>query len=374
MSLSNITGYQTIRQRLSELVATQRIPQVSLILGSDSSPLLLFARSLATYLHCPQKSEQAACGHCPSCQKCLKTLHPDLYYLFPIGNTSKAKSSKKSLLSDVMPLWRTFLDRPYQSLPTWASHLGDHAKQLHITAAQVEESIAFVRTHPLESQHKVVIIYLPENMSITAANKLLKTLEEPPSHTYFILVSNDRDAILPTVSSRTFPLTVPSFQDEDLLQILQERYPNTPTNKLQQVTKLAKGDLMLAFDLTTEKDEHLFERIADWLRSLYARQYAPIVELAEDFSKMPPTQQKAWIRYVLRLMHTTLTVQSVQDVGSLIQAQSTFCEKLGKTLSFAQLEALITEIEKMHMKLSRNAHPKLLFLATSLTLENIMSK
>lgn len=372
MSLPNIAGYQTIRQRLAELVVTQRIPQVSLILGAHGSPLLPFARSLATYLHCTNKSEQAPCGRCPSCQKCVKTLHPDLYYLFPVGNVSKAKTAKKSSLANTMALWRTFLDRPYQNLSAWASHLGDRAKQLHITTAQVEASIAFVRTHPLESQYKVVILYLPENMSLAAANKLLKTLEEPPSHTYFMLVSHDRDTILPTVSSRTSLLTVPPFKDEDLFYILEESYPNTAKEKLQRVTQLAKGDLLLAYDLTTEEDEHLFQPIATWLRSLYAHEHAPMVELAEDFAKSTPTQQKAWIRYALRLMHITLIAQSTQEANALTPAQTTFCQKLGDTLSFAQLEAVVTEIEKMHFKLRRNAHPKLLFLATSLALAGMI--
>ena len=344
MLFSNIIGYQTIKRRLEELVATQSIPQVSLILGDDGSPVLSFARSLATYLHCTQKTEKGACGVCSGCQKSLKTLHPDLYYLFPIGNVSK---SKKSSLSAVMSLWRTFLEKPYQNLSAWASHLGDQAKQLHITTSQIEQCISFVRTHPLESRYKVVILYLPENMSLSAANKLLKTLEEPPSHTYFILVSHDQEAILPTVSSRTSSLTVPPFNNEDLFHLLKEKYPTLSTDKLRHVTQLAKGDLLLAYDLE------------------------PVIEMTESFSKSPPTKQKAWIRYALRLIHTTLIAQSTQEAKALTPAQADFCQKLGKTLSFSQLEALVTEIEKMRFKLGRNAHPKLLFLATSLRLENI---
>ena len=369
MHFSHIIGYQDIKKKLCHLIAQGKIPQAQLISGPIGSPVLPFALAIASYLQCQNKKKEGACGVCGSCQKVEKHLHPDIYFSFPIGNTSKSKAAnKQSPTVFALPSWRSSLvENPYQGLQEWASHLGQHAKQMKISTAQIEETIAFLRTHPLESGYKIVIIWLPEHIYPPAAHKLLKTLEEPPVNTFFILASHDPSSVLPTVSSRTWPLTIPPFQDTEVLQALTIKYPHASPTKLEQVARTAAGNLLMAYDLASEEDHHHFEPFAMWLRNVYAHQWGQIIDMAEKFAKSTPTEQKTWILYALRLMRATLMSQCKQGgTDAEMSAQDTFCKKLGQTISFSQLAYIINALEDMYRKLARNAHPKLLFIDTSL--------
>ena len=61
-----------------------------------------------------------------------------------------------------------------------------------------------------------MIIWLPEKMNAETANKLLKIIEEPPARTLFILVTEEEDRLLPTITSRCQHIRIPAISAEDL--------------------------------------------------------------------------------------------------------------------------------------------------------------
>ena len=376
MYFTNIIGYQTIKQRLCQLVTNDTIPHASLISGPHGSPILPLACALATYIHCIHKTPTGSCGSCSSCMKSAKLLHPDLYFLFPVGNATKNKAAGAASATTTLPAWRSFLtNTPSPDLQEWAGTLGQHSKQMKITTHQVAEAQHFLRTYPIESTHKIVIIWLPEHIYPPAAHKLLKTLEEPPKNALFILASHDTSRILPTVSSRTWSIAIPPFQDKDIQQTLSKLYPKLPAEQIKKVTHMAAGDLNVACSLAEATEDTHFQPFAQWLRSVYAKNWPQLIESAEAFEKSTPTAQKTWILYALQLARTTL--MSVHDPSNMThtsQEALAFCKKLSHTISFPQLEELANGLEDMYAKLLRNAHPKLLFITTSLHISTYFSR
>ncbi len=377
MDFINIIGYQTIKQRLCQLVTNDTIPHASLISGPHGSPVLSIACALATYIHCTRKTPSGSCGTCSSCVKSTKLLHPDLYFLFPVGSAAKSKAAgSASAATTTLPTWRSFLaNTPSPDLQEWAGALGQHSKQMKITTQQVAEAQHFLRTYPIESTHKIVLIWLPEHIYPPAAHKLLKTLEEPPKNTLFILASHDTSRILPTVSSRTWSIAIPPFQDQDIEQALSGRYPELPAERIKKVTQMAAGDLNVACSLAEATEDTHFQPFAQWLRSVYAKNWPQLIESAEAFEKSTPTAQKAWILYALQLARTTL--MSVHDPGNMTHTSEealAFCKKLSDTITFPQLEELVEGLESMYTKLLRNAHAKLLFITTSLHISTYFSR
>ncbi len=71
-----------------------------------------------------------------------------------------------------------------------------------ILAAQVVEIIREASRSPIESERKVLVVFDCDRMNESAANKLLKTLEEPPERTHIVLVTGSPDDLLPTIRSR----------------------------------------------------------------------------------------------------------------------------------------------------------------------------
>ena len=67
-----------------------------------------------------------------------------------------------------------------------------------------------------------MIIWLPEKMHDSCANKLLKMIEEPPGNTVFLLISEDRENVLQTIWSRCQPLRINSIGDEEMIRVIQQ--------------------------------------------------------------------------------------------------------------------------------------------------------
>jgi len=83
--------------------------------------------------------------------------------------------------------------------------LEGHVDILRLAApkiAELRDALAFVAEQPYEAPRKVVVIEGADDMPVQAANSLLKTLEEPPPGTVFILSARSVCGVLPTIASR----------------------------------------------------------------------------------------------------------------------------------------------------------------------------
>lgn len=90
----------------------------------------------------------------------------------------------------------------------------------------MRESDALLHKLSLKSSqggYKVSIIWLPERMNIACANKMLKLLEEPPSQTVFLLVSEQPELLLETIRSRTQRFEVKRIPEQDICNELVSR-------------------------------------------------------------------------------------------------------------------------------------------------------
>lgn len=86
-------------------------------------------------------------------------------------------------------------------------------KMRQISIAQVRELITFVSQSSLKCGEKVCIIFEADRLQVVAANALLKTLEEPPAGTRFLLLTTSSEALLPTLRSRAQFIRLPQGPD-----------------------------------------------------------------------------------------------------------------------------------------------------------------
>ena len=120
--------------------------------------------------------------------KYRKLAHPDLHFVFPVIKPA----GKTSVVCDdfIGEFRKMLLGNTYFGVTDWFAFIADDVKQGMIYANESEEIIRKLSLKTYESEYKVMIIWLPEKMNVTCANKLLKILEEPPEKTVFLLVSN----------------------------------------------------------------------------------------------------------------------------------------------------------------------------------------
>lgn len=92
-----------------------------------------------------------------------------------------------------------------------------------ILASDVDELISQTYVKPLENERRVFVLNYAESMTISAQNKLLKTLEEPPVGVIIILGVVNEYSLLPTVKSRVKRLDIPPFSEDELFAAYKDR-------------------------------------------------------------------------------------------------------------------------------------------------------
>ena len=145
-----------------------------LLVGPPGTGTLDAARRLAAALICA--ADPPGCAACSTCRRALGGAHPDVIEVEPDG---------------------TF-----------------------IVVAQIAELIREAFRSPFEAERKVIIVSEADRMNETAANKLLKTLEEPADRTHFVLLTDAPEELLPTVRSRCQRIDFTALSDADVIAAL----------------------------------------------------------------------------------------------------------------------------------------------------------
>lgn len=171
------------------------LPHALLIRGSAGIGKQDFALELARSLLCNVPIETHACGECASCLWFKEMHHPDFRLISPEDaelseDTPKKKATKKS----------------------------------QISVAQIRQLIDYLSLSQHQaSGYRVILISPAETLNIASANALLKMLEEPPANTLFLLVTNQPQRLLATITSRCQAIDMPLPSKQDALSWIKEQ-------------------------------------------------------------------------------------------------------------------------------------------------------
>lgn len=137
---------------------------------------------------------------------------------------------------------------------------------------------------PHEGRAKVIIVRRAEELSESAANALLKTLEEPGDRTHFVLVTSQPDALLPTIRSRTLTVRFAPLPDDVVLRLLVEE--GIPEERAADATRLAGGSLEQARVLVDPAESDIrHDFLTRAFEALEAKTVMETLTFAEDAKK-----------------------------------------------------------------------------------------
>jgi DNA polymerase-3 subunit delta' len=162
MPFRDITGHRRLLDLLARSIERRTLPPSLIFEGPAGAGKRATAVAVAQALNCMQGGPDA-CGECPACRKIVRGVHPDVLIVEP----------------------------------------GDSGS---IKIEQVRDIADRANYRPFEGRRRVIIIDDADALVAAAQNALLKTLEEPPSSSVFILVTSRPDVLLPTVRSRCIRL------------------------------------------------------------------------------------------------------------------------------------------------------------------------
>lgn len=114
----------------------------------------------------------------------------------------------------------------------------------------VLERVAFP---PHEARERIFVVRDAHELGVSAANALLKTLEEPPGHTRFVLLTDRPEELLPTIRSRTLTVRFSALTDEIVEALLVRS--GLPKDRAAAIARVAEGSMARASILADEQKE-----------------------------------------------------------------------------------------------------------------------
>ncbi|HEX7453536.1 MAG TPA: DNA polymerase III subunit [Polyangiaceae bacterium] len=250
MAFADILGQEPALQTLSRALDTGHVHHAYRFEGPPGVGKEMAAFALAQALVC-ELGGTRACGTCSACQRALRLAeddpqvpaHPDVV-LLQRGLYRGRISANEATGISIEQVRRMVLER------------------------------AGYRPH--EGKALVFIVRDADELTVSAANALLKTLEEPGQSTYFVLLTSRPNRLLDTIRSRTMPVRFSPLPDALVAQILQSK------GKDPKVAGVAQGSMAMALELASEdasKEREDFVAAAH--SAIAARDLAPAVKFAE---------------------------------------------------------------------------------------------
>ena len=373
MRFSEIPGLTETKKLLIDSIKNQHIAHAQLFTGAEGALNLPLALAYATYLHCQNKGEDS-CGTCPACSKSLKYIHPDTHFVFPLSNV-KGDKDEERFKADILKSWRSFLlEQPFSDLDNWTTSYGGEDKLALISREESREIVKALSLKPFESPYKVMIIWQPEFMHPSAANGILKILEEPAAHTYFILVSNAADRLLPTIISRTQLISVPLMDDREVETFLVEKKSIEP-KRASRISQLAEGNLNLALTLSENEEDDNAQIFIDWMRACHNRKrLGDLIGKSEEFHAFDKMRQRNLMHYGMNMMREALLNISGADSIHRVQGEELkFIQQFSTVLSVQKIEKSFKLMNDATYHLERNGSAKMIFLDLSLQLSKTIN-
>lgn len=281
MAFENVIGHTEIVEKLRNMVETNKVPHALLFTeraGYGALPL-----ALATI--------EALFG---GDAKVRRLVHPDLHFTFPINVSTTVGGEKRGEVEAFYPAWRELvLDNPYFSEQQLCKAFGLENKLGTISVAEANSIIKKLSLSAYEGGPKVMMIMFPERMNLEAANKLLKSLEEPQPGTYYFLVSHNPGKIISTILSRCRIVEVPPINLQVLADELFGRY-GFNREEAEFWAKCSGGSLGKAMELISRDEEQSrsYSIFLSMLQMGVDRNLSGLIEIWEQVSSYGKEVQK----------------------------------------------------------------------------------
>ncbi|MEQ9591111.1 MAG: DNA polymerase III subunit [Cyclobacteriaceae bacterium] len=368
MRFVDIPGLTETKKRLVQSVQNNKIAHAQLFSGKEGALNLPLAIAYATFLHCENKQPDDACGECAACSKNLKYIHPDTHFVFPLSNIKNDKDADR-FKAEITKQWRSFLqEQPFGKLDDWTNYYGGENKLALISKEGSREIIKTLSLKSFESPYKVMIIWQPEYMHASAANGILKILEEPPQNTFFLLVSNAADQLLQTIVSRTQVVKIPMLSDEELSAFL-GRETSLTENKTRDILQLADGDLNLSLRLIDAEENINQDQFTTWMRACFKKDYREMLSMADEFHQQDKLSQRNILYYGISMMRESLLYLSGATKINRTQGKELkFVQDFCKILDVVKIERSNQLMSEASYYLERNGSAKMIFFNLSLSL------
>ena len=313
MGFEEILGNEMVKDHFKKAIQNHKISHAYILTGEAGMGRKSIANAFAMTLLC-EKGGSEPCMICHSCKQVMSGNHPDLIYV-------------------------------------------THEKPGSIGVDDVREQINdTIMIRPYSSYYKIYIVDEAEKMTVQAQNALLKTIEEPPAYAVVMLLADNPDALLPTISSRCVQLNLKPVGDQLVKDYLMNEM-HVPDYQAEVDASLAQGNIGKAERIARSPEYE--ETLESALRMAKYADSMPLYEIVETIKKLTAEKDNIddyfdifslWFRDVLLFKAT-------KEVDSLVfkQELNGIRERANKS-SYEGLEKIIEAIQKARARLNANVN------------------
>ena len=304
------------KAELQEMLAHKaQLSHALLVRGPRGIGKQAFGLALAQGLLCeaPQ-ADNTACGACNACNWMTNNAHPDFRLLVPATESGLVAEAEEGAKKAKPSPW--------------------------ISIEQVRELHDFINVSSHRGGRKIILICPAEALNVSAANALLKNLEEPPARTHFILISHRPHRLPRTIISRCRQLSLRQPERAVAVAWLAEQGVDNPEVALAQ----ASGAPLLALEASA--GDELAGRHA-FLAHIAAPDFDPL-SVAETYRDLPLEHFINW------LQKWTYDIAELRMLGTI-----RYNPDLARELAVIAKRVEVLALLRLHRKLvreQRNIH------------------
>lgn len=320
---AGIVGHRDAVAHIQNAIRSDKVSHAYIISGEKGSGKRLIATLFAMTLQCREHGVEP-CGQCPSCRKALTGNHPDIIYV---------KHEKPNSIS------------------------------VDEVRAQLVDDAAI---RPYESPYKIYIVEEASKMTPQAQNALLKTIEEPPDYVVIMLLTENREALLPTILSRCVSLNLHPVSDEEMKEYLMKQM-HVPDYQAEIEAAFAQGNIGRAKRIAESSD--FMEIVENAIRMMKMSRQMDVRDMIDAIRMLSKDRQQTydylgvfdmWFRDVLLFKAT-------RDVdGLLFREEVSAIRERATTSSYEGLEkiqqAIRTAEDRLRANVSFDLTMELMFL------------
>lgn len=311
MYFDKIIGHDDLKSRIQKALRDDQLAHAYIFEGVQGVGKSMTAEALAAALLC-ENAQNQACGTCPACQKMATSNHPDYEITYPDGASIKNK--------------------------------------------QIEGFQEFIHLKPYTGSRKIAIIKDAHTMTLSAQNRILKILEEPPHYAVIIFITDQMAGMLPTIRSRCQSV---SFQRLHRQEIKQYLIADKGIDEDQAVMFATFADGSIARAVSSLEDEAFIELrsgVVELADHLIMKKMAKALDWASEMEgqkeKLPEVFEllKLWFRDIM-------LIKSGADRDLLFNAdQLELLQKESYRMSLKQSVEILERIEQARAQLSSHVN------------------
>lgn len=370
MNWSEVIGQEDIKQKLTSMVDDEHVPHAMILCGPYGCGKMAMAMAMASYLltegsvrinqQFNKANSEAMLGQWE---------HPDLHFSFPTIKRAGMSADHQPVSGDYAKEWRQMLMQgPYFNISQWMDYMDAANQQAIITGAESDELARKLSLKSSLGGYKVAVIWLPERMNLTSANKLLKLLEEPPHQTIFIMASEEPEKLLDTIKSRTQRIDMKRLTNKDICDALVQQR-GIDEASAQRIARLANGNWMNALDAlnTSNENRQFFDMFTMLMRLAYTRNIKELKKWSEAVAAYGREKQRRMLVYFIGQVRENFMYNFRNpELTYMTVEEENFSKKFSPFINELNVIEISELMERANRDIGQNANAKIVMFDMAL--------